>query len=119
MTVPHPAVVPVALRDALSEIRCGVFTPTGRLLWLSPAWRGNQSLYGLGYLEMVFTSDAKGLMRWLLDPLESAHSFRAFVPARGSSHAMHGRKIRLGDNWLVVGAVGDLIEPELMPPDLS
>jgi hypothetical protein len=96
-----------------------MFEPCGRLLWLSPAWRGSPALYGFEYMELVFTSDADALRGWFWDGCESSHSFRAFVPARGSSHVIHGRKIRLGENWLVVGAVGDLTEPELPAPDLT
>ena len=37
--LPPPALVPASLREVLTELRCFVVDPRGRLLWLSPAWK--------------------------------------------------------------------------------
>ena len=93
-----------------------MFSAVGRLLWISPMCKFSEDLRGYRYLEMVFGADEGKLRGWFLDECEGDYSVRISTP-KGQSRVVNIHKIRLGENWLVVGAAGALTKPDVISMD--
>jgi hypothetical protein len=120
-------------QSRLSVEKACVFTPSGHLLWRSPAWLGRSDpcaearVLGEGWQEFIPSFDLKRVLRWLRSAsVRESITFRALSPSSGAAVEVCWVKVAYGAEWIVFGDVlrsqVELPAPpclvELSPPPL-